>query len=140
MGKASTIDGACHLLKREYQMRIRITVLFAAAILLGLTLPAAAPASSLVITYPKDNMHVSGEVVEITGTGADPKGQLEVSVLTNTWYPQDGTASINADGSWSYAPCSLSGKGKYNNHTIKVTIIKNGKRGASASVHGIVRD
>jgi hypothetical protein len=61
-------------------------------------------------------------------------------VLTNDWYVQDGTAVINADGSWSYAPCHLTGKGKYNNHTIKVTIVKNGKRLTSTSVHGIVRN
>jgi hypothetical protein len=78
-------------------------------------------------------------VVEIKGVGADPSGTLEVEVLTNEWYLQTGTPRINPDGSWTFAPCHLAGQGPFNNHTIRVTIIKDGKRGRSTSVSGVVR-
>lgn len=95
--------------------------------------------SALKITYPADNAHVSGKVIELTGTGADPMGQLEVSVFTDNNYVQNGKAIVHGDGSWSYAPVYLSGQGEFNNHTIRVTIISNGKRLSSATVRGIVR-
>ncbi|OHE25361.1 MAG: hypothetical protein A3J94_00425 [Syntrophus sp. RIFOXYC2_FULL_54_9] len=111
------------------------TLLFLVVFLIGASLSWA----QVKITFPADNARVSGEVIELTGVAADPKGQLEVNVLTDKWYLQNGTAVINADGSWSYAPCYVSGQGRYNNHTIRVTIIKNGSRVASTSVRGIVR-
>ncbi|HYA41034.1 MAG TPA: hypothetical protein VEF34_07005 [Syntrophobacteraceae bacterium] len=91
------------------------------------------------ITYPASDSSVSGRVVEITGVGADPGGTIQVEVLTNEWYVQTGTPRINPDGSWSYAPCYLAGQGEFNNHTIRATIIKDGKRLRSTSVHGVVR-
>ena len=95
--------------------------------------------AELQITYPASGSTVPTRIVEVRGTGADPSGTIEVEVLTNQWYPQDGMPRINADGSWSYGPCHLAGEGEYNNHTIRVTIIKGGKRGESTSVGGIVR-
>jgi|SRR6266571_5376958 len=104
---------------------------------LGAASPTAA--AQLKITVPVDNARVSGKVIEVSGVGADPKAQLEVSVLTNEWYVQNGKAVINADGSWTYSPVYVSGQAEFNNHTIRVTIISAGKRGASASVKGVVR-
>lgn len=101
--------------------------------------PTTAASKPLGITFPAANTRVSGPIIEVTGEGADPKGQLEVSVLTNDWYLQNGTATINADGTFSYAPVYVSGEGKFNNHTVRVVVIKDGKRIASTSVAGIVR-
>jgi hypothetical protein len=100
---------------------------------------ASSVSQPLAVSSPVQNARVSGQVIEVTGVGADPKGQLEVSVLTDAWYVQNGTATINADGSFSYAPVHISGQGKFNNHTIKVTVIKDGKRVTSTSVAGVVR-
>jgi hypothetical protein len=103
----------------------------------GLT--ALAGDAQLQITSPRPNSTVSAGVIELSGTGADPTGTLEVDVLTNQWWPQDGVARINADGSWTYSPVYISGQGVFNNHTIRVTQIKDHKRGKSTSVSGIVR-
>lgn len=100
----------------------------------------AGPASAeLRITYPTDGTTVPVGIIEIEGVGADPTGTIEVKVLTNRWYLQDGVPEISPDGTWTYGPCHLEGSGRYNNHTIKVTIIKNGKRGESTSVRRVVR-
>src|SRR5439155_3541658 len=108
------------------------------AVMLGVLGSSASSAvQELQIMQPTANSTVPGEVVEISGVGADPTGTLEVEVLTNEWYLQDGTPRINYDGTWSYGPVHLAGKGRYNNHTIRVTIIKDGKRGTSVSVSGI---
>lgn len=115
------------------------TFVFSSLLFVVVLVMASPSAAQLQITFPADNARVTSEVIELTGVGADPKGQLEVSVLTDKWYVQNGTASINDDGSWSYAPCYISGQDRYNNHTIRVTIIKNGSRAASASVRGVVR-
>ena len=93
----------------------------------------------LQISSPRPNSVVSGGVIELSGGGADPNGTLEVEVLTNQWYPQDGVARINADGTWTYSPVYISGQGVFNNHTIRVTVVKDHKRGKSISVSGIVR-
>ena len=111
----------------------------AAAVLVGLLACSRLAYAELRITYPTANAAVPGRVIEIRGTGADPNGTLEVEVLTNDWYVQTGRARINKDGSWSYGPCHLGGEGEFNNHTIRVTIVKKGKRGESTSVGGIVR-
>jgi len=111
-------------------------MLFAALVL---TRPALPAEQQLQITSPKANATVSGEVIELTGTGADPSGGLEVEVLTNQWWPQEGVARINPDGSWTYSPVYLSGKGSFNNHAIRVTQIKDHRRGKSTIVAGIVR-
>lgn len=91
------------------------------------------------IKNPRPNTAVPGEVIEVSGVGADPNGTIELEVLTNDWYLQDGTARVNADGSWTYSPVHLSGKGAFNNHTLKATIVKDGHRGQSVTVSGIVR-
>ena len=100
---------------------------------------ADTPAARIKITYPITNQTVPGEVIELTGTGADPQGTLKVEVLTNQWWLQKGEWTINPDGSWSYGPCYLSGQGEFNNHTIRVTVIKNGKIGNSDRVTGVRR-
>jgi hypothetical protein len=112
-----------------------LTVAFVTAFV-GIAVPSFA---QIKITYPTENSRVSGEVVEVTGAGADPNAQLEVSVLTDRWYVQDGRLVVNADGTWTFSPVYLAGRGVFNNHTIRVTIVKNGNRGASTSVRGVVR-
>ena len=91
------------------------------------------------ITYPEKNEEVRGEIIEIEGTGAIQGTVIEVSVLTNDWYIQDGKAEINKNGTWTYAPCYLSGKGKFNNHTIKARLLKDGEVMATTKVRGVVR-
>ncbi len=101
--------------------------------------PADASAQQLRVTYPTPNSTVPGEVVQVKGVGADPAATLKVEVLTNQWWPQDGVAHVNADGSWTYSPCHLSGKTPYNNHTIRVTVVRNGQTLRSAEVSGVRR-
>src|SRR5690349_20592008 len=108
--------------------------LFAIA-MLAIVIPSAKPAATeFQISSPRANTVVQGQVVEVSGVGADPSGSIEVEVMTNDWYPQTGKARMNADGSWTYSPVFLSGQGTYNNHTIKATIVKDGRRGKSVSV------
>jgi len=116
------------------KLAIALCVMFAVA-----ALTALAGDVQLQITSPRPNTTVTAGVIQLSGTGADPAGTLEVEVLTNQWWPQDGVARINADGSWTYSPVYVSGQGVFNNHTIRVTEIKDHKRGKSTSVAGIVR-
>ncbi|MCF8057249.1 MAG: hypothetical protein K9K37_11510 [Desulfocapsa sp.] len=97
-------------------------------------------AADFKILYPESNSTVKGEVIEIEGAGATAGATIEISVLTNDWYLQDGKAEVNDDGRWSYAPCYLRGKGKFNNHTIKARLIKDGKAIAIDKVRGVVRE
>lgn len=92
------------------------------------------------ITYPKNNSVVPGRMIMVEGLGANPQGTIELKVLTDRWYVQDGEVEINSNGAWTYGPCHLGGQGQYNNHTIRATIIKNGERLESATVRGIVRN
>lgn len=124
-------------------MKLRLFT-FAVAIATILCLPTfplfAGPAGhDFQITSPRANAAVPGEVIEVSGVGADPSGTVELEVLTNDWYLQDGKARVNADGSWTYSPVHLSGKGVFNNHTLKATIVKDGHRGQSVTISGIVR-
>ena len=91
------------------------------------------------ITFPEKNEEVRGEIIEIEGRGAIQGTVIEVSVLTNDWYIQDGKAEINKDGTWTYAPCYLAGKGKFNNHTIRARLFKDGEIMATTKVRGVVR-
>jgi hypothetical protein len=100
---------------------------------------AMSAATEFQILSPRANSVVPGQVVEVTGVGADPAGSIEVEVLTNDWYPQTGKARVSADGSWTYSPVFLSGQGQFNNHTIKATIVKDGRRNKSVSVGGVIR-
>jgi hypothetical protein len=94
----------------------------------------------LRINSPLANSFVSGEVHEISGVGADPTGTLEIEVLTNQYWLQNAAVRVNPDTTaWTAGPIYLSGKGSFNNHTIRVTILKNGRRGRSVTVAGIVR-
>ena len=120
--------------------RAFVQILFGLMLVLTAIGPSAVLSAEFKITYPESNSTVRGEVIEIEGTGATPGAVVEVSVLTNKWYLQDGIAEINDDGSWTYAPCYLSGKGQYNNHSIKVRLIKGGKPIATAKVRGVIRE
>jgi hypothetical protein len=101
---------------------------------------AAVPAAKFTITFPQDGLKVPSEIIEVKGVGAMKGDVLEVSVLTNKWWTQNGQQTIFGDGTWSYGPCYLSGKGEFNKHTIRVTLIRNGVQYTSASVQGVVRD
>jgi len=119
-------------------MTFRIGATVAAAVLV-MSLTALGQSPNFAITSPKDNATVPGSPIVIRGEGAEPGTTLEVRVLTNAWYPQDGKGAINRDGSWTYGPVHLGGQGQYNNHTIEVTMIKNNQRGDTVTVSGIVR-
>jgi hypothetical protein len=101
---------------------------------------SAVPAAKFAITFPQDGTKVPSENIEVKGVGAMKGDVLEVSVLTNKWWTQNGQQTIFGDGTWSYGPCYLSGKGEFNKHTIRVTLIRNGVQYTSASVQGVVRD
>src|ERR1035441_9807768 len=103
--------------------------LFAITILVIVTSSATLTAADFQILSPRSNTVVPGQVVEISGTGADPTGTIEVEVMTNDWYPQTGKARVNSDGTWTYSPVFLSGQGTYDNHTIKASVVKDGRRG-----------
>lgn len=100
----------------------------------------AVPAAKFAITFPQDGAKVPNEIIEVKGVGAVQGDVLEVSVLTNKWWTQNGQQTIFGDGTWSYGPCFLSGKGELGKHTIRVTLIRNGVQYTSASVQGVVRD
>ena len=114
----------------------RTVIAFVACALL--TLEASA-AHRLRITSPKKNARLSKPTIIVSGVGADPKGTLEVIVFTDRPYTQKGMPRINRDGSWSFSPVYLTGDYPYTEHTIQVTIIRNGKRRDTASVSGIRR-
>jgi len=116
-----------------------VLVLSAIACLSIFSLSAKSTAPEFQIVTPRSNAVVPGEVIEVSGVGADPTGTVELEVLTNEWYVQDGKARINADGSWTFSPVHLAGKGTFNNHTIRATIIKDGQRGKSVTASGILR-
>jgi hypothetical protein len=124
-------------------MKVRFVILAATIAtnlcLLILPLFAGSTGHDFQITNPRPNAVVPGEVIEVSGVGADPGGTVELEVLTNDWYLQDGKARVNADGSWTYSPVHLAGKGVFNNHTLKATIVKDGHRGQSVTVSGLVR-
>jgi len=101
--------------------------------------PASSTTPEFRITSPRANSVVPSEVIEVSGAGADPTGTIEIEVLTNNWYRQNGEARINADGTWSFSPVHLEGQGTYNNHTLRATIVKGGRRIKSVTVGGIVR-
>lgn len=118
---------------------LQIRKMMAVLVLFFLAFPSMSATPDFQITTPKANSVVPGEVIEVSGVGADPNGTIEVQVLTNQWYTQDGTARINPDGSWTFSPVHLAGQGSFNNHTLRATIIKDGRRGRSVTVAGIVR-
>jgi len=101
---------------------------------------APIPAAKFAITYPQDSAKVATNKIDLRGVGADPSATLKVDVYTDDSYPQDGRGIINADGSWTYQGCWLKGKSPHNNHTITVSLVKNGTVLTSTSVQGIVRD
>lgn len=119
-------------------LRSRAARLFVlAAICFGST---SASAEDFAITYPEPRSTVRAEVIEIEGTGAVPGATIEVKVLTNDWYLQDGETTIHENGTWSYGPCHLSGKGRFDSHTIRATLIEDGEELAIATVREVVRE
>jgi len=95
--------------------------------------------SQFRLIYPISDSVVPTNIIMLRGVGALRDDNFEVEVFTNDWYPQTGQAKIDPDGSWTYGPCYLSGQGAFNNHTIRVTLIRNGVRVASAIATGIRR-
>jgi hypothetical protein len=121
----------------RFAVSIRVALVF--ALFVGLVSARTWQSPTLSITYPTSNSAVAAKVIEIEGVGADPAGTIQVEVMTDRWYLQDGSATINVDGSFTYSPVHLGGLGEFNNHAIRVTVLKAGKRVASATVRGIRR-
>jgi hypothetical protein len=137
------VDTVC-LSRKENEMNHKVTftlvALFIFACLLIFKSSATSTTSEFQIKTPRANAVVQGEVNEVCGVGADPAGTVEVEVLTDHWYLQDGDARINReDGTWCFSPVHLAGKGTFNNHTLRATVIKDGRRVKSTAVSGIVR-
>ena len=114
--------------------------IFALALLAASWLGPRDAVAELEITYPRSNSSVRGEVIEIEGSGASPGAVIEVSVLTDRWYPQDGTLTVEADGTWAYGPCYLSGAGTFNRHSIRARLIEHGQVRATARVREVIRE
>jgi hypothetical protein len=90
---------------------LTLTVVIATTLCLPiLPLVAGSAGHDFQITNPLANATVPGEVIEVSGVGADPVGTIELEVLTNDWYLQDGKARINADGSWTLQSSSSFGQ------------------------------
>jgi hypothetical protein len=105
--------------------------------------PSPSPSSSIEqrpfrITEPKSESEVTTNVITVKGEGARPGDSIEVHVQTNQWYAQKGKYEIDPDGTWSYGPCHLRGEGEYRlNHTIKATLIREGKAITSSTVEKV---
>jgi hypothetical protein len=131
------------LSRKENEMNHRaayvLFALFVFGCLVLFSASAKSAASDFEIKTPHANAVVQGEVNEVCGVGADPAGTVQVEVLTNSWYLQDGDARVNSDGNWCFSPVHFAGKGTFNNHTLRATIVKEGRRVKSATVGGIVR-
>lgn len=97
-----------------------------AAATLPPTSPITAVSTEFEIKSPSSNSVVDKDVIEVRGVGAISGAKITVSVFTNDWYEQRGTAEISADGHWTYAPVYLKGEGQYNNHTIKAQMTVKG--------------
>lgn len=94
--------------------------------------PTPSPGSSAAktefrITSPASNSLIDSEVIEVSGTGATAGAKITVSVFTDQWYVQDGTADISADGHWTFGPVYLKGKGQFNKHRIKAQMVAKGR-------------
>jgi len=134
--KTITFEKKENTVNRKLSYMIAFPTILCVAVLTSL---ARSATSEFQITAPKANAVVPGEVIEVSGVGADPNGTVEIEVLTNDWYLQDGKVRINPDGTWTFSPVHLAGKGTYNNHTVRATIVKDGHRGKAVTVSGIVR-
>jgi hypothetical protein len=85
--------------------------------------------ATFVIKEPASGSEVTSNNITVEGVGAKPGDSIEVSVLTDRWYKQDGKADIKSDGSWSYSPCYLMGKGPLRlKHIIKASVVRDGKQ------------
>lgn len=89
------------------------------------------------ITTPKPNAVVPGAVIEISGLDADPTGTLEIEVLTNQWYLQDGKVRINTDRTWTFSLFIYLGRANKQPY-VAGDDRQDGQRGTSATVSGIV--
>ncbi|HEX5715194.1 MAG TPA: hypothetical protein VF179_03480 [Thermoanaerobaculia bacterium] len=77
------------------------------------------------ITEPQSGTEVDRNIITVRGVGASPGDSLKVEVLTNEWYLQDGSFDIGDDGTWTFAPCNLKGRGNFRlHHAIKVSLLK----------------
>jgi hypothetical protein len=108
-------------------------------VLIDLAPAGTAIARDFRITRPGANTVALGQVIDVSGVGADPTGTVEIEVFTNEWYAQNGKAVIKADGTWTFSPVHLIGKGTYNNYTIRASVVKDGHREKSVTVAGIIR-
>lgn len=90
------------------------------------------------ITEPEDSSQVDRNVVTVKGVGAQPGASIVLEVFTDTWYLQDGEYEIDSDGSWTYAPCHLKGRGSFRfHHNIRAKLIKNGDVTARSTIYDV---
>jgi len=93
---------------------------------------------AFTITDPTSNSEVDRNIITVSGVGAQNGTSIVVEVLTDRWYLQDGNSEIRSNGSWSYSPCYLMGKGSYRyHHSIKAKLIKDGQEIATSTVKDI---
>jgi hypothetical protein len=91
------------------------------------------------VIYPLPNSTVPKEAIILRGVGAVLGAEIRASVFTDEAYLQNGHFEIASDGSWLYGPCQLKGIGPYNDHTIIVSMEKNGVTLARNVISGVRR-
>jgi len=91
------------------------------------------------ITYPVSNKPVDRERVTVEGKGALPGSRIQIKVLTDKWYVQTCTPTIQPNGDWSCGIVYLSGMAPFDVHTIEAQIFKDGKPGPVSTVKGVTR-
>jgi len=91
------------------------------------------------ITEPNDGGEVNRNVITVKGVGAQNSASIELEVFTNEWYPQNGNYEIRNDGSWTYSPCYLTGKGQYRyHHNIRAKLRGEFRDIASHTVYDVI--
>jgi len=93
---------------------------------------------NFAINYPENNGRVDRNIITIRGVGAQGGNEIKVEVFTDTWYSQTGDFEINNDGSWTYSPCYLMGRGSYRlHHNIRAKLLKIGEVIAQHTIYEV---
>ena len=83
--------------------------------------------TTFAITDPQKGSEVDRNIITVKGVGAKSGDSIVMEVLTNQWWLQDGKYDIDPDGSWTYGPCYLMGKGAFRlHHTVKAKLMRGG--------------
>jgi hypothetical protein len=94
--------------------------------------------AAFAITYPTSNSTVDRDIITVRGEGALPGTTVDIDVFTDSWYPQNGAAQINKDGTWAYSPCYLKGQGSFRlHHNIRARLMRDNQQVESVTVYDV---